>query len=732
LGGDESVYAGQAGILAHEPGMNRWFIPASRGNSNFLLAQWITSLVYRVFGMSDISARMVSVVASVLTVALVFLIARQFYTRAEALASALVLAISGYAILLGRLALLDAAACFFLTLAMYSYVKWSRTDRFVWMASFVVAAALALEVKVTSVLVVPIVVILLAMTGEWRRLLRLRTLAVLPIAVLALLPAVLQLLANTGGLRNYFAASTARTSGVPWYYYFGVLASAEGAVMSVAFVFGVVLALLRRRRTDLMLLVWVATYAVFLQFYPLKGFNYALPILPPLAILTGRAVVWLGFRGLSPILARVREGWGARPLASLAVVALVLVGSHAFAVEGAVANDRSAGMREAAYWLRAHGDQRAGVMTLSHGSAQYVLSFYGGIDSYPYGRFRIATVIPGGIVVRTTARPGGKVPLDWVDYWPTRLIEQGRVSYLVYQTRPLDDPPEQSQVAGTITERQFRSFIATFGGELVHTVYWHHEARVYIYRVTRRLKRPVVAVTDIGSFTGRGRPATTIVRASGFAIGSLLTMRYHGVVVGRTRANKQGSATLPVKLPTTAQWQYHLVVSDQQNDTASVTGVSSTRLVYTVRGGEVHVFGDGYEPGGAVVVSYQNRRVGTTRASVTGSVNFSFRLPVHTHPRFRITAVDQFGRLASATGLPTPKLVFVATAGTAEITGRSYFPGSRIDITYGGRPVGTARTDAIGRFRFKLSLPSWARSSYRLIATDSIGRSTWVIGLVPK
>jgi hypothetical protein len=421
-----------------------------------------------------------------------------------------------------------------------------------------------------------------------------------------------------------------------------------------------------------------------------------------------------------------------RPLAAVAVLALALVGSHVLAVQGAVANDRSAGMREAAYWLKANGDQRAGVMTLSHGSAQYVLSFYGGVDSYPYGRFRIATVIPGGTVVRTTARRGGKVPLDWVDYWPARLINQRRVSYLVYQTRPLDDPPEQSQVAGTITERQFRSFIATFGGQLVHTVYWHHEARVYIYRVTKRLARPVVTVTDVGSFAGNGRPPTTIVRARGFAIKSLLTVRYHGVVVGRTRADPQGNATLPVSLPTTAQWQYHLVVSDQEHDSASIAGISATRLVYTVGDGAVHVFGDGYQPSGAVVVSYQGRRVGTTRADSDGFMNFSFRLPVHTHPRFRITAVDQSGRVASATGLPTPKLVFVATGRTAQISGRSYFPNSTIALTYGGRSVGTARTDATGKFGFKLSLPDWARASYRLIATDSIGRSTYVTGLVPR
>jgi hypothetical protein len=380
-------------------------------------------------------------------------------------------------------------------------------------------------------------------------------------------------------------------------------------------------------------------------------------------------------------------------------------------------------------------------MTLSHGSAQYVLSFYGGIDSYPYGRFRIATVVPGGKVVRTTARPGGGVPLDWVDRWPARLIEQGRVSFLVYQTRPLDDPPEQSQVAGTITERQFRSFIAAYGGQLVHKVYWHHEVRVYIYRVTKRLKTSVVRVTDKGSFTkdgqlaSSGSPAGAVreratVAAKGFMINAPLTVRFHGKVVAHARADSEGSATLSINVPTTAQSQYHVIVSDPEGNSASATGVSATRLVYSISGGSVHVFGVGYQPGSPVVVSYRNRAMGKTHARPDGSINWSFPLPVHTHPRFRITAIGSSGRAASATGLPTPKLEFVANGKTATVTGRNYFPHSKIKIVYGQRLTATAHTDAGGRFTYKLTLPGWARPGYRLIAKDSIGRATYVTGLV--
>ncbi|MDT4948620.1 MAG: hypothetical protein QOJ37_1215, partial [Pseudonocardiales bacterium] len=98
LRGDEAVYAGQAALLAHTDGMSRWFIAASRGNSNFLVYQWIVSNVYRVVGVSDIAARSVTATFSILTVLLVYLIGRLLYGQREAFLAGLFIAVSGYAV----------------------------------------------------------------------------------------------------------------------------------------------------------------------------------------------------------------------------------------------------------------------------------------------------------------------------------------------------------------------------------------------------------------------------------------------------------------------------------------------------------------------------------------------------------------------------------------------------------------------------------------------------------
>jgi 4-amino-4-deoxy-L-arabinose transferase-like glycosyltransferase len=736
FGGDEAVYAGQAGVLAHVPGLDRWFIDASRGNSNFLVTQWLVSLVYRVFGVSDWGARLVSVTASVLTVLLVYLLARELYGRRRyALGAGLVMAISGYSILLGRLALLDATACFFLTAAVYCLARWMRSGGLGWVLLGAVAEAVAVQAKVTSVLVVVIAVIMLAVTGHWRRLTPWSLAVVLLGGLVASVPAIIQLLTNTGGLRGYFAASIARNSDVPWYYYPSVLWDAEGPLLFVLLLLAVVIAVVRRPRVDLLPLVWLVVYAVFLQFYPLKGYNYLLPLMPPLALLGGHLI------GSAVSWAATRVRFSSTAL--FAAASAVLIVSQVGAMDAAIGNDRSAGMREAALWLQAHSARGAGAIALSHGSGQYVLPFYGGIDAYPYGRFRIATVMPGGRVVKSRAPRNGDVPLDWVNYWPARLISQGRVNYLVYQTRPLDDPPEQSQVAGTITEKQFRSFIAHYGGRLVHTVYWNHEARVYVYRVTRRLPRPVVTARAVGAVGADGRLSSRVatpralsqefvLKARGFTFGSPLVVSYGARAVDKTLANATGAAEATIRLPVTDEPRYHLIITDQDGATASVTASTPARLSYSIEQRAVHVWGAGFAPNRAVRLFFRDRVLGAVRARPDGSVSWVFRLPPGSPPHPRISAVGAAGRAAVARGLVNPRLAFAVRGATALVTGRDYDANTQVTLSYANRFVGVVHTDREGSFTFRFSLPHWTNPTYRLAATDPTGRTATVSGLVRR
>jgi hypothetical protein len=206
-------------------------------------------------------------------------------------------------------------------------------------------------------------------------------------------------------------------------------------------------------------------------------------------------------------------------------------------------------------------------MTLSHGSAQYVFSFYARRDAYPFGRFRLATVLPGGQIVHALPSPRGITPRDWVALWPPRLMETGKVSYLVYYTSSTTiDDPEDDQLVNTSTQRKFRELIARYGGKLVHTVSVNHEGRAWIYKATRLRKKPVLTHQ-----TGGG---AVRVRGWGFTMNAPVTVYYHSRRIARVRADARGSLQFRFPVPAQAQPPWYATFIDDEGNYASFSGLS--------------------------------------------------------------------------------------------------------------------------------------------------------------
>jgi Dolichyl-phosphate-mannose-protein mannosyltransferase len=568
--GDEAVYAGQAGILSGDDELRRYFVLTSRGNSNFLLYQQFVALVYFAFGVSDIAARLVSVAFSVGTVVVTFELARTLYTKRIAYIAALAIALSGYAVLLGRLALLDSTLTFFFTLSLLAFAKWVTGGRRSWLFCFAAAASLTAQAKVTGILVLMIALLYLLFSRELWRLHR-RDLILSALVFIAFLtPAAVQVLSNTHEFFAFLSDSSARVTHVPWHYYIDKLGYFSGYPILAVWALGIAVALRIRNTGDRLLLAWVLVLGLFFQAYPLKAFNYLLPLIPPLSILGGR-----GLYSAAVALGRLRDGGRATGAAlnghgrpSL-VAALVATGALAAVSIGPVTDvaqtDSYFGLREAAKWLRANTDRNAGVMTISKGSAQYALSFYAQRDAYPYGRFRLATVLPGGKVRSPRPAADGSPSRDWVSYWPPRLIKSGKVSYLVYYTDEGDDPPE-APIVESEQQRSFRNFIEAYGGQLVHTVRRQHEGRAWIYKVTKLLPYPTISFAR-----HRGR---VIVRGQGFRFNSRVTVYYHRVREGVFRAGADGSFSGRFPYPAAVQPKYYIVAVDSAGDVASRTGLT--------------------------------------------------------------------------------------------------------------------------------------------------------------
>ena len=105
-------------MLSGDHELDRYFVLASRGNSNFLFYQQIVAGVYLLFGVSDVAARLVAIGFSLGTVLVAFELGRRRSTpQCRPAGAPLFIALSGYSVLLGRLALLDSTLVFMFTLS---------------------------------------------------------------------------------------------------------------------------------------------------------------------------------------------------------------------------------------------------------------------------------------------------------------------------------------------------------------------------------------------------------------------------------------------------------------------------------------------------------------------------------------------------------------------------------------------------------------------------------------
>ncbi|MGH9877531.1 MAG: ArnT family glycosyltransferase [Nitrososphaerales archaeon] len=562
LRGDEAVYAGQALILSGDQEMNRFFILASRGTSNFLFHQGMQAIVYALAGFSDFTTRFLPAMFSVLTVGVVFLLGRELFGRWTGLLAAFLLAINGYAVSLGRLALLDSTMTFFFALSMLFLAKWMNTGKSEWIYFLAASTGIAIMSKVPAFIIIPIAVLTIVSTGRLKNLNSRALLLSVLIFAAFISPAILQIMSDREVFTEFLSEGTSRVSDIKMTYYLEVLIQYAGYFFIALTVLGIAVALLHRKKEDLLCLIGIAVVAGFFLIYPLRGWNYILPLVPAAAILGARALVHL-IAFLKPMFSARRE----EKLRNLKVVVgaagiLLLITASYYQGYASVYNmvyDRPfVGLREAAYWLRDNAPPGAGVMTISHGSAQYVLSLYAKIDSYPFGAFRLHTVLPGGKTI-----PGAPPPEP--------LIQNGTVTYLVhYIARGGDDPihiPIKTPVEESFTEliQKYQSHTRyVFYDELVGLDGSEtEEARLWIYEVGKRLPEPQLQVKQENDLVH--------LAGSGFLIDSYVSIYYGDALLSKSPTDKKGTFNASIGIPNDFVKGEQLIVFDEGDNRVSVS-----------------------------------------------------------------------------------------------------------------------------------------------------------------
>jgi hypothetical protein len=373
---DEAVYAGSAAALTGDPDLAKMF-PVFRAHP--LLMQTLLALISP-SGMNDWRARALAAAIGIATVAVTYALGARLYRRSVGLIAAAVLAVMPYHVVVSRQVLLDGLMTLGATVVLYCLARYAESVQVPWLVAGASVMGLTILAKETSLVLLGGAYAFFALTPRVR--VKLRHLAIAAAAglvTLVPLPAALALSHRASSGQSYLLWQIFRRANHPMWFYLQVVPAAVGIAVIVAALVGVVWLWRERTWRERLLLCWITIPVVFFSLWPVKGYQYLLPIAPVLAVLAARTIAAL------PTVALLhRRQWLPRAaVVAAALLTVVSVGVPAWsAVNPTPGTTFLAGTgglpggREAGVWVRANVPEGAQLIAIGPSMAN-VLQFYG-------------------------------------------------------------------------------------------------------------------------------------------------------------------------------------------------------------------------------------------------------------------------------------------------------------------------------------------------------------------
>jgi 4-amino-4-deoxy-L-arabinose transferase-like glycosyltransferase len=414
LNSDEAVYNGQGASIAGVRDLAPYF-PTFRAHP--LLFQTLLSLGFHL-GHPELFGRLAAAGLGVLTVFVTFLLGQDLYGRRAGLVAALLLALMPYHVIVTRQILLDGPMVLWSTVTLFALGRYALTHRPHWLYAAAGAMGATFLSKESSIVLVGAMYAFLALTPTlrtgWRQLIA--AAAVLGV-ILSAFPLALTIAGATRTGGNFMAWQLFRRPNHEWTFYPATVPVFIGLAVVATAALG--LWLLRRRASwrETLLLSWIAVPALFFQLFPVKGFQYLLPLAPAVAVLAARFLVHYDFA------ARLRGRGGAalRP-AAIAIVAVSLAIPSWVRVQPSTSATFLAGSggvpggREAGRWIARNVPVGARMMSVGPSMAN-ILQYYGHRKIY-------------GLSV--SPNPLHRNPVYEPMHNPDRMIRDNELQYIVW------------------------------------------------------------------------------------------------------------------------------------------------------------------------------------------------------------------------------------------------------------------------------------------------------------
>jgi hypothetical protein len=467
---DEAVYAGQAAGIASDPHLSKLF-PVFRAHP--LLFQMATSLAYR-FHVSDLAPRVLAVAFGLATVAAGYAAGSRIYGRRAGLITALLLAAMPYLVVVNRQALLDGPMAFFTVVALWLLARLAAEGRPGALYGAGAALGLAFISKETAIVLIPAAYAFLALTPSVR--VRLKDLWIFfgCIAAVALpYPVSLLVAGGSRSSQHFLTWQLFRPPNHVWTFYATVVPSAIGIPVVLCAAGTLIAAAVGHRWSwrESLLVCWIAVPLFFFQLWPVKGFQYLLPIAAPCAILAAgllsspQLAQWLG-RG------SIRAG-RVISVGAIALVAGWLVVTCWMSIDTANSTSFLAGTggvpggRQAGRWVASHTPGGAEMLAIGPSMAN-ILEFYG--DRRVLG----LAVSPNPLHRNPVYTPVGN---------PDLLLRTGQVQYLVWDA--------YSAGRSKFFSQRLLSYVRRYDGSVVHT------ESVMVTTPDGAVQRPVIVIYQV-------------------------------------------------------------------------------------------------------------------------------------------------------------------------------------------------------------------------------------------
>jgi hypothetical protein len=379
---DEAVYAGQAAAIARAPELKDIF-PIFRAHP--LLFQFVLALAFA-FGVSDLAGRLVAVAISLVTVYLTYRVGKLLYGVKAGLLGGLFLALMPYHVVVSRQVLLDGPLVLCTTLVLFFLARYAMTQRPAWIYLTGVGMGLTFLAKETGIIMLGAIYAFLALSREIRVRIKHLILSLFLMALMiAPFPLSLLLAGGSRSGRNYLVWQLFRRANHPWDFYTNNVPEAIGFLVIIAGILGLIFLRHEKSWRERLLLCWIIVPTAFFQLWPTKGFQYLLPIAPPIAVLAGRAIARWRPEDFSILKLRITRGL--IKTLTVGVMALSLLVASVELIRPATTGTFIAGTggvpggREAGTWIKANIPVGSTLMTIGPSMAN-IIQFYGHRQAY--------------------------------------------------------------------------------------------------------------------------------------------------------------------------------------------------------------------------------------------------------------------------------------------------------------------------------------------------------------